>query len=82
MIWALERTDQSVPLQSALPAARMDQVVLVVSNEQAGIDPGVTELADRVVHIEMRGQKRSFNVAVAFAVAAALLTDYPKVREG
>ncbi len=75
VIWALERTANSVPLSSLMPGARLDQVVLVVGNEQAGVDPGVIELADRVVHIEMQGRKRSFNVAVAFAVAAALLSE-------
>ncbi len=74
-IWALERTAGSVPLRSVLSSAELEKVVLVVGNEQAGIDPGIIDLADRVVHIEMQGRKRSFNVAVAFAVAAALLSD-------
>lgn len=72
-IWALERTSESVPLDSALHRVQKDKVVLVVGNEQAGVDPGIIALADRVVHIEMRGRKRSFNVAVAFAVAVAAL---------
>ncbi len=72
-IWALERTAASVPLGSLLSGRKLDKLVLVVGNEQAGIDPGIIELADRVAHVEMLGRKRSFNVAVAFAVAAALL---------
>lgn len=74
-IWALERTSRSVPLREAIPVADIDQVVLILGNEQAGVDPGILELADGAVHIEMHGRKRSFNVAVAFAVAAALLTE-------
>ncbi len=74
-IWALERTAGSVTLSSVLSSAELEKVVLVVGNEQAGIDPGIIDLADRVVHIEMQGRKRSFNVAVAFAVAAALLKE-------
>ncbi len=72
-IWALERTRESVALQSALQGAQLHRIVLVVGNEQAGVDPGIVALADRLVHIEMQGRKRSFNVAVAFAVAASVL---------
>ncbi len=72
-IWALERMAGSEALESATASTQMGKIVLVVGNEQAGIDPGILELADRVVHIEMQGRKRSFNVAVAFAVAAAAL---------
>ncbi len=72
-IWALERTRQSVPLRSALTATQLEKIVLVMGNEQAGVDPGILSLAHRIVHIEMQGRKRSFNVAVAFAVAASAL---------
>ncbi len=73
-IWALERSAGSTSIASALlsnPA--LENTVLVVGNEQAGIDPGILDLADRIVHLEMQGRKRSFNVAVAFAVAAHAL---------
>ncbi len=72
-IWALERTRESVALRSVVAGDQTRKIVLVVGNEQAGIDPGILEAADRVVHIDMQGRKRSFNVAVAFAVAAAAL---------
>jgi 23S rRNA (guanosine2251-2'-O)-methyltransferase len=73
-VWALERTSDSVLLNSAVSAGKPPRsLVLVVGNEQAGIDPGIIALADRVAHLEMQGQKRSFNVAVAFAVAAHVL---------
>ncbi len=74
-IWALEGTVASQSLDDLLrecPAP--NDLVLVVGNEQTGIDPGVLELADQVVHIEMHGRKQSFNVAVAFAVAAHAIT--------
>ncbi len=75
MIWSLERTRGSQRIEAALAdRENVANVVLVVGNEQAGVDPGILELSDRVVHIEMRGAKRSFNVAVAFAVAAHLIT--------
>lgn len=73
-IWALERTPLSSSLETALQgAAQTGRCILVVGNEQAGVDPGILELAHRVVHLEMKGAKRSFNVAVAFAVAAHVL---------
>ncbi len=75
IIWSLERTRSSQPIRTALAdEVERPSIVLVVGNEQAGVDPGILELSDRVVHIEMRGAKRSFNVAVAFAVAAHIIT--------
>ncbi len=74
-VWSLERARSSQRIEAALAEQDdLGNVVLVVGNEQAGVDPGILELSDRVVHIEMRGAKRSFNVAVAFAVAAHLIT--------
>jgi 23S rRNA (guanosine2251-2'-O)-methyltransferase len=74
-IWVLERTAQSVPIEElAAQAGQGSKTVLVVGNEQAGVDPGILELADEVVHLEMRGRKQSFNVAVAFGIAAQVLT--------
>ncbi|MBI2758408.1 MAG: TrmH family RNA methyltransferase [Chloroflexi bacterium] len=73
-IWALELTQNSTPVNSVASAKqKSSEIVLAVGNEVTGVDPGLLELADRVVHLPMRGQKRSFNVAVAFAVAAQIL---------
>ena len=70
-IWALEQTDNSESIDTAINSLKTDQTtVLVVGSEVTGVDPGILEITDRVVHLSMRGQKRSFNVAVAFAVAA------------
>jgi 23S rRNA (guanosine2251-2'-O)-methyltransferase len=44
--------------------------VLIVGNEVTGIDPELLDLCDQIFYIPMRGQKRSFNVAIAFGVAA------------
>lgn len=74
VIWALERTANSIPLESAMSNSSLPRsILLVVGNEQVGIDPGVLDLADRIVHLNMQGRKRSLNVAVAFAVAAYAL---------
>jgi 23S rRNA (guanosine2251-2'-O)-methyltransferase len=67
-IWALEKTEDSKPLVGKLKTPK--ETILVVGNEITGVDPGILELADEIVHIPMRGQKRSLNVAIAFAVAA------------
>lgn len=75
-VWALEHTAKSQPLESALlrDASQSKNRVVVVGNEQAGVDPGILDLADQVVHLEMKGAKRSFNVAVAFAIAAHVMS--------
>jgi 23S rRNA (guanosine2251-2'-O)-methyltransferase len=80
-IFALEKVKESLPIQAATHWLRQAPSVLVVGNEVTGIDPDILAVADRVIHIPMHGQKRSFNVAVAFAAAAAIihneLIEYP-----
>lgn len=74
-VWALERTSGSRDLQQAvLHGPAVDHRIMVLGNEQAGVDPGILEIADEVVHLEMKGSKHSFNVAVAFAIAAHILS--------
>ena len=48
--------------------------VLIVGNEVTGVDPELLELADRILSIPMLGAKRSFNVAIAFGIAAYALS--------
>ena len=75
---AFEKTSNPLPINAVLSKRnKLKKVVLVVGNEVTGLDPGILELADYTVHIPMRGQKRSFNVAVAFAVAAQILRSQP-----
>lgn len=68
---ALETTSRSVPVfevdSSSIGA---DPVLLVVGNEQSGVDPGLLELCDLVLALPMGGSKGSLNAAVAFGVAA------------
>jgi len=49
------------------------QVVLVVGNEPAGVDPAILRIADQVLYIPMYGEKTSLNVSVAFGIAVYLL---------
>ena len=73
-IWALEQTGHSTSIHSVLHEPDNEKrQVLVMGNEITGVDPGILEIADRIVHLPMHGQKRSFNVAIAFAVAAQIL---------
>jgi 23S rRNA (guanosine2251-2'-O)-methyltransferase len=56
---------------SAQPAA--PRQVLIVGNEITGVDPGLLDQCDRIYYIPMHGQKRSYNVAIAFGIAAYAL---------
>ena len=70
-LWALENLPDSLPfynLSMVLPNA---PIVLVVGNEISGVDPGIIELCDRVIAIPMLGKKQSYNVSVAFGIAAS-----------
>ena len=49
--------------------------VLIIGNEVTGVDPELLDLADEIYIIPMRGQKRSFNVANAFSIAAYALVE-------
>ncbi|HUG34932.1 MAG TPA: RNA methyltransferase [Anaerolineales bacterium] len=48
--------------------------VLIVGNEVTGVDPELLDLCDHIFTIPMRGEKKSFNVAIAFGIAAYALT--------
>ena len=50
-----------------------DKIVLIIGNEATGVDPDLLKQCDEIVFIPMRGSKKSFNVAVAFAVAVSQL---------
>ena len=52
---------------------RVQRMVLIIGNEVTGVDPELLDLCDRVFYIPMRGEKRSFNVAIAFSIAAYAL---------
>lgn len=49
--------------------------ILILGSEVTGVDPGLLELCDEILYIPMRGEKKSFNVAMAFSIAAYALTD-------
>ncbi len=71
---ALEEDERSIPISRFFEFQFSQPIVLLVGSEVTGVDPELLELADAIFHIPMRGQKRSFNVAVAFGVAGFSLS--------
>jgi 23S rRNA (guanosine2251-2'-O)-methyltransferase len=69
-LWGLESGARAMPLFSVKAGTGLKQVVLVVGNELAGIDPDLLSRCNRVLSIPMQGVKASLNAAVAFGIAA------------
>lgn len=65
-VFAIEQSHDSVPLPSMHVPAK---TALVVGNEVDGIDEATLTLCDKVVEIPMLGQKESYNVGQAAAIA-------------
>jgi tRNA G18 (ribose-2'-O)-methylase SpoU len=72
-IVGLEEDKRAIALQQFATSIDQQPVVLIIGNEVTGVDPGLLKLCDEILYIPMHGQKRSFNVAVAFGVAAYAL---------
>lgn len=65
-IIALEQTENSILLNEFSPP---DKIALILGNEVDGIQKEVIKLADYSVEIPMQGEKESFNVVQAAAMA-------------
>ena len=75
-IVGLERTAGSQELTSDFVRHNLKSpMCLVVGNEVAGISAEVLDVCDFICHLPMRGAKESLNVAVAFGIAAYMLSD-------
>jgi tRNA G18 (ribose-2'-O)-methylase SpoU len=72
----LESASLLAHLQEQAPALQ----ILILGNEVIGIDPVLLDLCDRIFYIPMRGEKKSFNVAIAFGIAAYALRAEPVER--
>lgn len=70
-VCALEQAKGSVNLADYMPG---DKIALVAGSETSGLDSAVLDLADTCLEIPMAGQKESFNVAVAVAIALYALS--------
>lgn len=77
-LWALEQDPRSIPIteidaNEAL-STKYRGVVLVVGNEETGIDPDLLDLCHKIIYLPMQGAKRSFNVSVAFGITTQFLS--------
>jgi tRNA G18 (ribose-2'-O)-methylase SpoU len=70
-IYALEDHDNATVLSQdrVIPSSS----ILIIGNEITGVDPELLDLCDGIFYIPMQGEKRSFNVAIAFGIAAFAL---------
>jgi 23S rRNA (guanosine2251-2'-O)-methyltransferase len=83
-VYALEEHERAVSLESDSSLAlqvksKMQEQdpalhVLILGNEVTGVDPDLLDLCDQIFYIPMRGEKKSFNVAIAFGIAAYAFT--------
>ncbi|MDP2777934.1 MAG: TrmH family RNA methyltransferase [Anaerolineales bacterium] len=67
--------DEPRAIKTSRAASLTCHTVLIIGNEITGVDPDLLTLADEVIYIPMRGEKRSFNVANAFSIAAFALVE-------
>ena len=64
-VLATTLSKDSVDYRELVP---IENFVLVMGNEGQGISPFMAESADQLVHISMKGQAESLNVAVAAGI--------------
>jgi 23S rRNA (guanosine2251-2'-O)-methyltransferase len=72
VIYALEEHQRAIGLGQV--SAPIQNLIIMAGNEITGVDPELLDLCDQIVYIPMSGEKRSFNVAIAFGIAAYALT--------
>ena len=73
-VYGLEEEARSVALgHIGNISEESEGLVLIVGNEVIGVDPELLDLCDQIASIPMRGEKKSFNVAIAFGIAAYAL---------
>jgi tRNA G18 (ribose-2'-O)-methylase SpoU len=72
-VYALEEDPRSQPLTQLRASTQSDLSVMIVGNEVTGVDPELLDLCDKIFYIPMLGEKKSFNVAIAFGIAAYAL---------
>jgi 23S rRNA (guanosine2251-2'-O)-methyltransferase len=70
---ALEEDQRALSISQFARSQSLHPIVLILGSEVTGVDPELLDLADQIFYIPMHGQKRSFNVANAFSIAAYAL---------
>jgi 23S rRNA (guanosine2251-2'-O)-methyltransferase len=73
MLWVLEDLPDAIPLFQVDVQLDHPPIIIILGNEVSGVDPGIIGISDKVVSIPMLGKKQSYNVAVAFGIAASFL---------
>jgi len=69
-VLALEEDARAVDVGQAFSMVTDKHTLLIAGSEVTGVDPELLELCDQIFYIPMYGEKKSFNVAVAFGIAA------------
>lgn len=72
-VGALEEDQRALSISQFAKSQNLHPFVLILGSEVTGVDPELLDLADHIYYIPMHGQKRSFNVANAFSIAAYAL---------
>ncbi|HSA99106.1 MAG TPA: TrmH family RNA methyltransferase [Anaerolineales bacterium] len=78
-VFALEDDPRSLPISQFTNSQSTiyqppNPSVLIIGNEVSGVDPELLDLCDKIFYIPMLGEKKSFNVAIAFSIAAYALS--------
>jgi len=74
-VLALEEDSRAKELKKGLHIKQENQNrLLIVGSENTGVDPELLDMCHEIYYIPMSGEKKSFNVAIAFGVAAYALT--------
>ena len=68
--WSINALEEDPRASPIMGASSAQSHLWIVGNEVTGVDPDLLELCDRIFYIPMRGEKQSFNVAIAFGIAA------------
>ncbi len=70
-IWGMEEDSTALEIHNAaIERQKNINTLLIAGSEVTGVDPELLDLCDEIFFIPMQGRKRSFNVAVAFGIAA------------
>jgi 23S rRNA (guanosine2251-2'-O)-methyltransferase len=72
-IFALEEDLRAQSISQFADHPSPNLSVLIIGNEVTGVDPDLLDLCDEIFYIPMLGEKKSFNVAIAFGIAAYAL---------
>jgi 23S rRNA (guanosine2251-2'-O)-methyltransferase len=80
-LWALEDHPRAELLYEMHEETIFPPTVLIVGNEVCGVDPEIIDMCDKVISIPMLGKKRSYNVAVAFGMAASFILYRQRVSQ-